>query len=341
MKGKRELAAQLFCQLGVTATLGALRARFAEGVTILAYHRVLNVPDEEEFPFDIELVSASVAQFTYQMQFIKKHYQPITFATLLEHLDRGEKPPRGAAIVTFDDGFEDNYRNAFPVLKQLDMPATIFISTGYIDSQEIFWYDKLSFAIMTTKASLLTSPTLGSMMIAKDVKARREILRCVVSKLKLVPDETRLASLDYLYTQLLPGHEWDNDSRSGPLSWDQIKEMSANNIEFGSHSVTHPVLSRVPPTKLTFEVEHSRQRIESELQKPVQVIAYPVGGIEAFDQNVRTAVLNAGYRLGVSYVPGIQRPNQWDSLALRRVHIERYVNNNFFKAMLAAPEIFI
>jgi peptidoglycan/xylan/chitin deacetylase (PgdA/CDA1 family) len=117
--------------------------------------------------------------------------------------------------------------------------------------------------------------------------------------------------------------------------------MSANNIEFGSHSVTHPVLSKVPPEKLTFEVQHSRQRIEFELQKPVQVIAYPVGGIEAFDQNVRTAVLNAGYRLGVSYIPGIQRPNQWDSLALRRVHVERYVNNNFFKAMLSAPEIFI
>ncbi len=341
MTGKRGLAATILGNLGATAALGAMRLKFSGEVTILAYHRILDVPVEHEFPFDIELVSASVTQFTHQMEYIKAHYQPITFATLLQHLDRGEKPPRRAAIVTFDDGFVDNYTNAFPVLKRLNMPATIFVSTGNVDSQKTFWYEKLSYALMTTRTNTIASPTLGSLTIGDSPESRRELIKCVVLRLKLVPDEVRLSSLDDLYAQLLPEHEWVDDARSGPMTWEQIKEMSAHNIEFGSHSVTHPVLSRVPLAKLDFEVEYSKQRLESELQKLVQVIAYPVGGVEAFDDNVRAAVKKAGYRLGVSYVPGIERPDQWDIYALRRVHIERYISDNFFKAMLAAPEIFI
>ena len=341
MIGKRGLAATISGNLGVTSALRALRQTFSSEVTILAYHRILDVPNEDEFPFDIELVSASVSQFNQQMEYIKINYQPITFATLLTHLERDEKPPRRAAIITFDDGFADNYHNAFPVLKRLDMPATIFLSTDNIDRQETFWYEKLSYSVMTTNVDKITTPTFGSFMVKKDPESRRKLIMEIITKLKLVPDEIRLTSLNNLYAQLLGNREWQEDARSGPLTWEQIKEMSASNIEFGSHSVSHPVLSRLPLAKLAFEVEHSKYRIESELQKQVQVIAYPVGGLEAFDENVRHAVKKAGYKLGVSYIPGIERPDKWDKYALRRVHVERYVDAHFFKAMLAAPEIFI
>lgn len=341
MIGKRGLAATILGTLGVTSALSTLRLAFSGDVTILAYHRVLDVPNEHEFPFDIELVSASVSQFTRQMEHIKAHYQPITFATLLTHLARGDKPLRRAAIITFDDGFADNYHNAFPVLKRLKIPATIFLSTDNIDRQETFWYEKLSYAVMTTRANSIATSTLGAYTVEKDPASRRRLIINIITKLKLVPDDVRLASLDDLYTQFLGNREWQEDVRSGPLTWGQIKEMSVSNIEFGSHSVSHPVLSRLPLAKLAFEVEHSKHRIESELQQQVQVIAYPVGGVEAFDENVRSAVKKAGYELGVSYIPGIERPDKWDKYALRRVHIERYVDAHFFKAMLAAPEIFI
>jgi peptidoglycan/xylan/chitin deacetylase (PgdA/CDA1 family) len=339
--GKRGMAATLFGRLGVTATMAAVRKRFFGEVTILAYHRILDVESEDDFPFDIELVSASISQFSDQMEHIKANYNPITFATLLQHLDRGEKLPRAAAIVTFDDGFADNYHNAFPVLKRLEMPATIFLATGNIDHQEPFWYEKLSFAFMTTRATAIHSPTLGSLAISDAPQSRRELIKCVIFRLKLVPDDVRLSVLEDLYEQLGPEIALNGDKRSGPMTWEQVKLMAANNIEFGSHSVTHPVLSRVPLGKLAHEVEHSKQRIETELQKPVDVIAYPVGGVEAFDDNVRSAVKKAGYRLGVSYVAGIERPDQWDTYALRRVHVERYVDDHFFKAMLAAPELFV
>ena len=322
------------------SVINSIRPKLSRNVPILAYHRVLDVPDENAYPFDIELVSASVEQFTRQMAVLRKSYHPITFETLLKHLDAGEPPPRGSIIVTFDDGFVDNYRIAFPVLRKLGIPATIFLSTGYIDSQDLFWYEKIAHQVMTTGAKTLRFAGSTPFDIPQDRGRRRAIIADVLQWMKDVPNQVRLDTLADLERQLAPLADWREDSRSGPLTWDQIREMSAGGMEFGSHSVTHPILSKVDPSQVGFELGASKQRIESELQKPVQVIAYPVGGEEAFDENVRTAVALAGYRLAATYISGVQSPDSWDRYALHRLHVERNVDQIAFDATIALPEIF-
>jgi peptidoglycan/xylan/chitin deacetylase (PgdA/CDA1 family) len=340
MIGKRKLAAALLQQAGLLQAIAALRAHFSNSLTILAYHRILDIADEELFPFDIELVSASVASFTEQMRYIKEHYTPLSFADILQCLDRAEAPPRGAVIVTFDDGFADNYRNAFPILKKFDIPATIFLSTGYIDSGEIFWYEKLSYAVLTAAPCNLVIPQLDRIRIEGAAWLRRNALKILMRHLQRIPDQARMQLLGSLFRQLSVDPGRIDDVRSGPMTWEQILEMSVNRIEFGSHGVSHPVLSMLDSMKLQHELTHSRGHIESMLGKPVQVLAYPVGGEEAFNETVRAAVKSAGYRLGVSYIAGIETPAKWDAYALRRLHVERYVDLRYFKAMLALPELF-
>ena len=340
MIGKRDLAANVLGHVGALHAICALRTKFSNGVPILAYHRVLDIPDENLFPFDVELVSASVAAFTCQMRYVKENYVPISFTTLLQYVDRGETPPPGSIIVTFDDGFSDNYYNAFPVLKKFDIPATVFLSTGYIDDQEIFWYEKLSYAVMTTKARSVAIPDLAVLKIDETALSRRNTIKTLLNRLKRVPNQVRQTLLDDLFNQLLPNQRGITDARSGPMTWEQIQEMSAYRIEFGSHSVSHPILSMLDSETLKYELEHSKLRIEAMLKKPVQILAYPVGGAEAFNDNVRLAARSAGYRLGVSYISGVEKPGQWDDYALRRLHVERYVSSNYFKAMLSIPELF-
>lgn len=340
MIGKRKLAATLLGRVGAVRATAALRTKFSKAVTILAYHRVLDIAEEDSFPFDIELVSASVSAFTSQMQYVKQHFTPMSFASLLQCLDCGEPPPPGAVIITFDDGFADNYYNAFPVLKKFNIPATIFLSTGYIDSQEIFWYEKLSYAVMTASPCTLAIPQTEIIHIDGSAMSRRCAIKALMRRLQRVPDHERLAMLEDLFTQLSISHRNISDSRSGPMTWQQILEMSTNRIEFGSHGVSHPVFSMLDTTKLQFELTHSKQQIEAKLDKPVQVMAYPVGGEDAFNNKVRAAVKSAGYRLGVSYISGIEHPKHWDAYALRRLHVERYVDLSYFKAMLAMPTLF-
>lgn len=340
MIGRRNLLANGLGRLGAIQAIGAFRAKFSSGIPILAYHRILDVPDECSFPFDIELVSASVAAFESQMEYIKERFKPISFATLLQYLDRGDTPPPGSIIVTFDDGFSDNYYNAFPVLKRLDIPATIFLSSGYVENHEMFWYEKLCFAIMTTKVKFIAAPDLPGIPIHGTPASRRIAMNVLMRRLKTIKNEARVRLLDDIFGQLLADHDSFVHGNSCSITWDQAREMSAHQIEFGSHSVTHPVLSMLDETSLKYELEHSKLQIESALNKPVQVVAYPVGGGEAFNEKVRNATQVAGYRLGVSYISGVDKPAQWDAYAVRRLHVERYVDLPYFKAMLAIPEWF-
>lgn len=326
-----------------TGALGiatALRRRFARTVPILAYHRILDVPNEDEFPFDVELVSASVRAFEEQMTFVKDHYQPITLSCLLSCVDNARPLPRGAIVVTFDDGFADNYHNAFPILRRLEIPATIFLATGYLDRQQMYWYEKLTHEVMTTRATELRLLDEAPLTIGADATSRRGVLAKLLRRLKRVPNQQRLDCLADLERQLSPPKDCNGDLRSGPMNWEQVAEMARAGIEFGSHSVTHPVLSMLDPPDLDFELRASKASIEAVVGNPCQTIAYPVGGAEAFNARVQQAVQSAGYRLGLSYVSGADAPTDWDPFALRRLHVERYTGTHRFRAMLAAPSMF-
>ena len=340
MPGKRDAAARVLAGTGALDIATALRRRFARAVPILAYHRILDVPNEDEFPFDIELVSASVSAFAEQMTFIKDQYQPITLADLLACLDNERPPPRGAIVVSFDDGFADNYYNAFPILRRLGIPATIFLSTGYLDRQEMYWYEKLTHDVMTTRATQLRLLDEPPWAIGEDARSRRSVMAELLRRLKRVRNPLRLGCLADLDRQLSPPKDCNDDSRSGPMTWGQVAEMARAGIEFGSHSVTHPVLSMLDPAALDFELQASKASIEAVTGQPCQTIAYPVGGVETFNPQVQQAAQAAGYRLGLTYVTGVDVPADWDPFALHRLHVERYTNIHRFRAMLAAPELF-
>src|SRR5579872_3996890 len=148
MIDKKMLLARCLVTGRVLSPLARIRAACRADIPILAYHRIWDIRDEDGFPFDIELVSACIGEFQWQMEYVRRNFDPITFATLLKILDGEQSAPPKPIIITFDDGFEDNFQNAFPILSALDVPATIFLSTGYIGGERTFWYDRLAQLIL-------------------------------------------------------------------------------------------------------------------------------------------------------------------------------------------------
>jgi len=337
--GKRQAAATVARLTGATSLLRGWRQRSPQALTILAYHRVLDIGDEDAFEFDVELVSASVAGFERQMRHVREHYVPLTFRDVLDRVENRVPLPRGACVVTFDDGYSDNYENAFPILRRLGIPATMFVSTGYLDSGETFWFDRVAHAVLRTRQPALALGGLPALDLARGTRARRSELVRLLRHLMRVPDRERVRLAQLAIATLLPDAPLRH-AASAPMTWDHVSEMSRAGIEFGAHTVSHPVLSMLEPERLRGELRDSKQRIEQVLGQRVEVIAYPVGGRDAFSPEVQSAVRDAGYRLGVSYVPGTERPPQWDPFALRRIHVERYVDAAWFEAMLAAPRFF-
>jgi peptidoglycan/xylan/chitin deacetylase (PgdA/CDA1 family) len=321
--------------------LARIRAACRADVPILAYHRVCDVEDEDSFPFDIELVSANIADFRWQMEYVRQNFDPITFETLVKIMD-GEMPaPPRPIIITFDDGFDDNFQNAFPILSSLDIPATIFLSTGYIGGEATFWYDRLAHLILRAPAGDVTIEGLtGPIKLVSDVSSRRKALRSVLTELKLMPNELRLKVLKSLDIKLGSAQSDLASIDSRPLHWNQVREMAHFGIEFGSHTVTHPILANLTDDELRFELVRSRRDIEAQIGKTVHAISYPVGGRTAFNDRVRLAANRAGYRLGVSYIPGTNLLSDLDDYGLRRQHVERYTDRSYFAAMLGLPEVF-
>lgn len=325
---------------GLHRLCSALRAFGPDELPILAYHRVRDIADEEAFPFDPDLVSASCSGFAWQMSYLRRRYNPITFRTWLDAVDGKEKLPPRPVIVTFDDGYDDNYFHAFPVLKSLGMPATIFVSTGYVGGDKPFWFDLLACIAHSAPAGPMAVSELGMTLTLDDVASRRAAAARLVSALKRVPNGKRLMIFERLEKEYASTMKSVDFRQSRPLNWDQIREMSAAGIEFGSHTVSHPILSRLDDAGLTEELTESRLCLERQLGLPAPVLAYPVGGHDEFNEKVVQAASAAGYRLGVSYVPGVNKPGRMDPFRLRRQHVERYVSNAYFSGLLSLPEIF-
>jgi peptidoglycan/xylan/chitin deacetylase (PgdA/CDA1 family) len=341
MIDKRTFLARCLVAGRVLSPLARIRAACRADIPILAYHRVWDVDDEDRFPFDIQLVSASTADFRWQIEYVRQNFDPITFGMLLQILDGDAPAPPKPIIITFDDGFDDNFQNAFPILYSLDVPATIFLSTGYIGGDTTFWYDRLAHLILRAPECDLTINGLtDTVRLETGVSSRRQALRRILAELKRMSNELRLKVLMNLENEL---GSWQNDFapiESRPLNWNQVREMSNFGIEFGSHTVTHPILANLTDDELQFELIGSRRAIEEQTGKPVHAISYPVGGRNAFNERVCSAVNRAGYRLGLSYIPGTNPLTGLDRYALRRQHVERYTERAYFAGMLGLPEVF-
>ncbi len=319
-----------------------LRSLLGSELTILAYHRVLEHWDEEQFEFDVELISASAKEFAWQMAYVRENYSPITFCQLIAFLDGRARLPKRPILVTFDDGFDDNYHHAFPILRSADVPATVFLSTGYIGGVRTFWYDWLCYLCnFAARSKNRADITFGGkeFQLGYDLAQRRENISGLFGFVKRMKDDALRSELKRLEEDLDIEYPSIGFDASRPLSWEQVREMSEGGIEFGSHAVTHPILTNLSEGQLSEELNSSKRRIETELAQRVEVIAYPVGEDFAFDDAVIKASRDAGYRLGASYISGVNDLSDLDHFRLKRLHVERYTTRSDFQGMLAMPTL--
>lgn len=342
MAGKREIAARAAVRSGLLTAVRACRPYWAKDLRVLAYHRVLPRSEQAGFPFDEELVSAWTEEFAWQMSHVARHFDVMTCRDAVEALERDGRLPRRALIVTFDDGFADNYEHAFPILRSCGVPAVVFLATDYIGRATTFWFDWLAYVLMHTDRTQVPAPVAGvELDLSHGARGRREAVKGLLAHLKKVADEERHAILDRLRDWLDVAVSGDDQARSRPLTWEQVAEMAAGGIEFGSHTVTHPVLSRVMDDgALERELRESRDTVERRTGQRVVALAYPVGGRAAIDGRVVRAVERAGYKMALTYEPGVNRVANWDRFRLKRLPVERYVDRDMFRALVEAPEVF-
>jgi len=272
---------------------------------ILLYHRI--VDDRTIYLDKGPVVHHHIRDFEQEIAWLKKRFQFLSMDEVVDTIRSGKFFARPSVAITFDDGYLDNYTLAYPVLKSQGVPAMIYLATSLIGTNVKTWPDQIEVALIASPKKMLSLPDIlpdsGMPIVTKDEKQRC----CIqLSKaLKGIPDMERKTSLNQIFNELGVSMEaLENSGARTMLNWDEVKEMSANNINFGSHSHTHPILSRVPLKEAQEEIRLSKQILEELLGQPTKHFAYPNGRAEDFSDDLREYCREIGFKSIATVVYG-------------------------------------
>ncbi len=286
-------------------------------LTILNYHRV--VEPEQAVGLDSRMVSATPDGFEWQMAFLQKHFSLLTPEELALRLSQGHDLPSNAALVTFDDGYRDNFRVAYPILQRRGIPAVVFLITGLIGTNERMWWDEVAALVSSTRVARLAFPGAGELYFRNSVERNqsRERLRGL---LKSQPEDRRQSTMKLLHDEL-DGQAVQAQTERLFLTWDEVREMRWGGVAFGAHTHTHPILTHMTEERAAWEVAVSRQIVERELGQRVPWFAYPNGRRGDFNLQTRRMLEGMGFDFALTLMHGTNPPKDMDRLALRRIYV--------------------
>jgi peptidoglycan/xylan/chitin deacetylase (PgdA/CDA1 family) len=337
-RGRAQRLAETLERCGLLRPLKLLHDRRRIGLTVLAYHRVVPLNTDGPYPLDVELISATPEGFAWQMDYIRHNMNPVSLGQVLERLDTGEPLPPNAVAVTFDDGFNDTYSRAFPILRRHAIPATVFVTTGYVDTREPFWFELVAQIVMRVAPRSITLPESPHALPRGTSQAqRRHCLQTLLTILKALPDERRTELLAEWRERFAPLIDPSITNLGRPLSWQEIGEMSGAGIEFGAHTVTHPNLTTVSDEALAWELAESKRVLEERLGRSIRTLAYPIGTHCAYDARVMEAARNCGFGLAASYVSGANWQGHLTAFELHRQHVGLHCTPSYFRALVNLP----
>lgn len=285
-----------------------LRARQHSMCHIFMYHAV----NSENDPF---LPATPVTAFRQQMEYLAKHFPIIS----LDQVARGEAAAADggySVAITFDDGYRDNFVHAYPILRALNIPATIFLVSGCIESGQMTWYDRVRLAFKLSCVSHFSLRDCGGPeQSLNTVQARVQACGETLWWLRSVSEERRQGYLRNVFHALRV--EEDLTLPNFMLTWDDVRQMSSGRIRFGAHTASHPVLSKLSKSQLRDEIVGCKATIEDRLQMPVVHFAYPFGRPQDFNEESKRVVQEAGFKSAATTVLGFNVPDQ-DRFELKR-----------------------
>ncbi len=304
---------------------------FAPQTVILLYHRVASSS------LDPQLLCVTPEHFGEHLAVLKKYGHPMALRSLVPALKNGQRPRR-AFIVTLDDGYADNLHHAKPALERYDVPATVFVTSGYVGSEKEFWYDDLERLLLQpgTLPETLRLKIDGNLhqwrlpnavhydensyrsyacwnVCHKDNPTpRHELYRSLFQTLLPLPDKQRRKLVDDLFRAA--GVEPSGRPTHRVLSPQEVIQLADGGlVEVGSHTVSHTVLSTLPTAAQAEEIFQSKARLEEILGHRVTSFAYPHGGRSHYTEQTVAAVREAGFQCAcVAFADIIGRdPDPW------------------------------
>lgn len=287
------------------------RSLYRDKLTILMYHGVVRQAlTVSDYCFITE------TQFREQMEYLAKHCRVVSLSDALQRLRTGSVDAP-TVVITFDDGYQNVFDVAFPILREFYFPATVFVNTGFVGSSETIWFCHLIQALANTHNRYLEWRGLKLDLSTASAKAMAS--KNLQGLLKKLNHSDLLEQLDEIIEKLQVD---DSLLGSAPefriLDRDAIAAMAKSGlIEFGAHTASHSILTRVPINRARDEIEQSVGSISDWTGHACRLFAYPNGGSSDYDHKTLKILKDCGIHAAATTIQG---PNTADTpmLELRR-----------------------
>jgi peptidoglycan/xylan/chitin deacetylase (PgdA/CDA1 family) len=253
---------------------------------------------------------------------LKSLFKVLPLNEAVARLKAGTLPARAAAI-TFDDGYADNYRVALPILQRHGLSATFFIATGFLDGGRM-WNDTI---IETVRASATPTLDLSSLGLGlhglASIDEKRAAISSLIKQIKYQPDSDRITITNRI-ARLANVSPPDNLMMTSA----EVRAMRRAGMQIGAHTVSHPILAKLPDDQAISEIETSKRFLEELLNEKVGLFAYPNGKLDQ-DYTARTVEIvgSLGFEAAFSTNWGVsgytddllqvRRFTPWDTSRLR------------------------
>ena len=310
VKGRREQLARVMSKSGISWLLSLMPAK--DSLLVLTYHRI---GDAESDPWNPAIISAGAEEFDEQISYLKRKHALVTLEEALAFVDGTEKDDgkRCRVLITFDDGYLDNYEIAFPILKSYGAQGVFFLCSDIVGSGHIPWWDHIAYLVRSgnkTKFSL-SFPQPLHVDIEKD--GLSESLRQIFNLFK-TPEKVDMDRSIGELKEAVGGKEPPNNMRRY-LTWDEAREMLAGGMAIGAHTHTHAMLSKLSEDEQRREMKLSRDIIGENLGITVESLAYPFGSRMSFTKKTEQIAEEIGFRGAFSY---------YGNMTNQRENLERY-----------------
>jgi peptidoglycan/xylan/chitin deacetylase (PgdA/CDA1 family) len=293
-------------------SLARWHTRRSKKLVILCYHRM------------------SGGYLREHMHYLKRHYRLLHLETALEELYQspGQKYPgrdqRTDLVITSDDGYHDLYTYGLPLARELQVPITVFLLPGYVESGKNFWWQEPEHLLHVTPLKEVTFQ--GKNYCLNNPQEKQSLLKALDTGLRhtsSVVIQQQFLEEAYKALAVSLAGEVTVAKEILPLNWTEVRIMDADSwISFAAHTMYHPILAYLDdPAELQYEVNECRAELEKQLGHSIQAFAYPVGKNEHFEEKGYQAVKAAGYSWAVTCIHGLNS-SQTDPHRLHRLIVD-------------------
>lgn len=266
------------------------------GLYVFNLHRI---GVEQDTQFDPNVFSGSVQSVQSRLEAIRRKFRLISPRELAEHINEPDWPAVPLAMITFDDGYRDNFSLGLPLLQSLGISATFFVTTDFVGDKRLAWWDEAAWLVRNSTVEAISLQGMGVPLVIDRDDMQGSIRRVLLyfKEVTTIPLDDKLQALreGCGCGATIPEH------KRLFMDWDEIGQLVAAGMEIGSHTCSHRLLAHLSEEEQLFELADSKRLIEEKVGGEVISLAYPVGGDDSFTHRTCALASQCGYRLAFTF----------------------------------------